>query len=67
MFKDNIGGADFADMQLMSKHHKEIRFLLCMIGIISKNSWVVSLKDRKVITIVNAFKVVLNNSKRNPN
>ena len=67
MFKDNVGGVDLADMQLMSKYHKGIRFLLCMICIFSKYSWVVSLKDRKVITIVNAFKVVLNNSKRNPN
>ena len=67
MFKDNVGGVDLADMQLISKYHKGIRFLLCMIGIFSKYSWVLSLKDRKVITIVNAFKVVLNNSKRNPN
>ena len=67
MFKDNVGGVDLADIQSVSKYHKGIRFLLCMIGIFSKYSWVLSLKDRKVITIVNAFKVVLNNSKRNPN
>ena len=28
-FKDNIWGADLADMQLLSKYNKGIRFLLC--------------------------------------
>ena len=28
-FKDNIGGADLADMQLLNKYYKGIRFLLC--------------------------------------
>ena len=35
-FKDNIWGADLADMQLISKFNKEIRFLLCVIDIFSK-------------------------------
>ena len=28
-FKDNIWGADLADMQLLSRCNKGIRFLLC--------------------------------------
>ena len=28
-FKDNISGADLADMQLLSRYNKGIRFLLC--------------------------------------
>ena len=32
-FKDNIWGADLADMQLIRKLKKEIRFLLCAIDI----------------------------------
>ena len=32
-FKDNIWGADLADMQLMSKFNKGFRFLLCVIDI----------------------------------
>ena len=43
-FKDNIWGADLADMQLISKFNKGIRFLLCVIGIYSKYAWVVPLK-----------------------
>ena len=35
-FKDNIWGADLADMQLLSKSNKGIRFLLCVIDIFSK-------------------------------
>ena len=33
-FKDNICGADLADMQLISKFNKGFRFLLCVIGIL---------------------------------
>ena len=32
-FIDNIWGADLADMQLISRFNKEIRFLLCVIDI----------------------------------
>ena len=49
-FKDNIWGADLADMQLLSKYNKEIRFLLCVIDIFSEYAWVVPLKDKKGIT-----------------
>ena len=46
-FKDNIWGADLADMQLISNFNKGFRFLLCVIGIFSKYAWVVPLKDKK--------------------
>ena len=46
-FKDNIWGADLADMQLISKFNKGFRFLLCVIDIFSKYAWVVPLKDKK--------------------
>ena len=35
-FTDNIWGVDLADMQLLSKYNKGIRFLLCVIDIFSK-------------------------------
>ena len=37
-FKDNIWGADLADVQLMSKCNKWIRHLLCVIDIFSKDA-----------------------------
>ena len=46
-FKDNIRGADLADMQLISKLNKGFKFLLCVIDIFSKHAWVVPLKDKK--------------------
>ena len=45
-FKYNIWGADLADMQLISKFNKEIRFLLCVIDIFIEYVWVISLKDK---------------------
>ena len=46
-FKDNIWGADLADMQLISKFNKGFRFLLCLIDIFSKYAWVVPLKKKR--------------------
>ena len=40
-FRDNIWVADLADMQLLRKYNKGIRFLLCVIDIFSKYAWVV--------------------------
>ena len=54
--KDNIWGADLADMQLISKFNKGFRFLLCVIDIFSKYSWVVPLKNKKGVTITMRFK-----------
>ena len=66
-FKDNISGVDLADMQLLSKYNKGIRFLLCVIDIFSKYAWVVPLKDKKGISIVKAFQSILKQSNRKPN
>ena len=66
-FKDNIWGVDLADIQLISKYSKGIRYLLCAIDLFSKYAFVVPLKDKKGTTIVNAFQKILNNSKRKPN
>ena len=59
--------ADLADMQLISKLNKGIRFLLCVIDIFSKYAWVIPLKDKRVITITNAFQKILNDFNRKPN
>ena len=54
-------------MQLISKFNKGFRFLSCVLDIFSKYTWVVSLKYKKGISIVNAFKKVLDKSERKPN
>ena len=56
-------------MQLISKFNKGFRFLLCAIDIFSKYAWVVSLKNKKGITITNTFQKILkesNNSNAKP-
>ena len=54
-------------MQLISKFNKGIRFLLCAIDVFSKYASLFPLKDKKGVTIVNAFQNILNSSKRKPN
>ena len=46
-FKDNVWGADLADVQLISKFNKGFRFLLYVIDIFSKYAWVVPLKENR--------------------
>ena len=53
-------------MQLISKFNKGFRFLLCVIDIFSKYAWVVPLKDKKGITITNAFQNILKESNKKP-
>ena len=62
-----MGGADLADMQLISKFNKRILLLLCVIDIFSKYAWVVPLKHKKGITITNTFKKILDELDRIPN
>ena len=66
-FKDNIWGADLADMQLISKFNKGFRFLLCVIDILSKYALVFPLKYEKGMSIFNAFQKILKESERKLN
>ena len=54
-------------MQLLSKFNKGFRFLLCIIDIYSKYAWVIPLKDKKGVSIVNAFQKIIKESDRKPN
>ena len=54
-------------MQLISTFNKGFRFLLCIIDIFSKYAWVVPLKDKKCVSVVNAFQKLLHDSNRKPN
>ena len=67
LFIGNIWGTDLADMQLVSKINKGFRFLLCAFDIYSKHAWVITLKDKKGITITNAFQKNLKESNCKPN
>ena len=66
-FKDNIWGVDLADMQSLSRKNKGIKYLLCAIDLYSKYAFVIPLKDKKGISIVNAFNKIIKQSNRTPN
>ena len=66
-FKDNIWGVDLADMQSLSRKNKGIKYLLCARDLFSKYAFAIPLKDRKGISIVNAFDKIIKQSNRKPN
>ena len=66
-FRDNIWGADLADTQSIIKKNKGIKYLLCAIDLFSKYAFVVPLKDKKGISIVNVFNKIIKQSNRKPN
>ena len=58
-FRDNIWDVDLADMQSLSKYNIGIKYSLCAIDLFSKYAWVAPLKDKRGITIVNAFQKII--------
>ena len=66
-FKDSIWGVDLADMQSLSRKNKGTKYLLCVIDLYSKCAFVIPLKDKKGISIVNAFNEIIKQSNRKPN
>ena len=67
LFKNNIWGVDLADMQSLSKKNKGIKDLLCAIDLYGKYAFIIPLKDKKRISIVNAFNKIIKQSERKPN
>ena len=65
--KDNIWGVDLADMQSLSRKNKGIKYLLCVIDLYSKHAFVIPLKDKKGISIANAFDKIIKQSNRKTN
>ena len=65
-FKSNIWGADLDYMQSLSKYNKGIKYLLRTIDFFSKYAWFVPIKDKKGVSIVNAFKKIIS-KERKPN
>ena len=53
-------------MQSLSKYNRGIKYLLCAIDLFSKYAWVIPIKAKKGISIVNAFKKIIS-EERKPN
>ena len=66
-FKDNIWGVDLAEMQSLSRKNKGIKYLLCVKDLYSKYAFVIPLKDKKGISILNAFHKIIKQYNRKPN
>ena len=64
-FKDNVCGADLANMQLTSKFNKGIRFSLCVIDIYSEYPLVIFLKIKKELQLLMLFKKFYKNQTAN--
>ena len=54
-------------MQSLGIKNKGIKSLLCVIDLYSKYAFVIPLKDKKGISIVNAFDKIIKQSERKPN
>ena len=65
-YRDNIWGVDLADMRLVSKFNKGIKYLLCVIDLFSRHAFVFPVKGKKGESIVNAFQKILDKSGRKP-
>ena len=58
---------DLSHMHLISKYNKRVIFLLCVFGIYRKYAWVVPLKGKKGITIIDTFQTILDEHGYKPN
>ena len=54
-------------MRLLGKQNNSIKYLLCAIDLFSKYAFVVPLKDKKGISIINAFNKIIKQSNKIPN
>jgi len=63
---DDIWGADLVEMQEWSKKNKGFQYLLTVIDVFSKLAWGMPLKEKSGQTTLEAFKILTNQSGRQP-
>ena len=63
--RENLG-CWFSLYESLNKYNKGIKYLLCAVDLLSKYAWVVPLKDKRGITIVDAFQKIISKG-RKPN
>ena len=54
------------DMCKLSKHNDEFKFIMVVIGILTKNTWLKPLKSKHGIAIKNALEHIFSDTKRRP-
>lgn len=63
---DQIWSADLVDMQAFSKENLGVKYLLTIIDVFSKYAWIMPLKTKTGKDITEAFKFIIEGSKRKP-
>ena len=56
--------ADLVEVQTLSKYNRGYRYLLTVIGVVSKYAWVQPLKDKTGVQLVKAFEKILKTGRR---
>ena len=64
-FKDNA--EDLAEMTSLSSKNCDAKYLLCLIDVLTKYTWVKPLKDKNAKTVLHGFIEIVNKSKGKPN
>ena len=59
-FKDNIWAADLAEMESLSSKNKNVKYLLCVVDVSTKYTWVNPLKGKIGKAVLNAFIEIIN-------
>ena len=66
-FKYNIWAADLAEMESLSFKNRSVKYLICVIDVFVKYTWVKPLKHEIAKTVLHGFVEVVNKSNRRPN
>ncbi|KAI8493253.1 hypothetical protein Bbelb_292570 [Branchiostoma belcheri] len=56
--------ADLADLSSLAKHNDGYRYILTCIDVLSKFAWAVPIKDKKGLTLVEAFQSILDEGRK---
>ena len=62
-FKDSVLSADFADMRSLSSKKRGVKYLLCVIDVFTKYSWLKPLEDKKAKTVFYGLIEIVSESK----
>ena len=65
--KDNIWAANFVEMEPLFSKNKNVKYLLRVIDVFTKYTWVKLLEEKKDKIVLNTFIEVVNESNRKPN
>ena len=64
---DDLWQIDLADMQNLVKYNDGYRYLVTCIDVFSKYAWAIPIKNKLANTVLEAFKKIIDTSKRKPN